>query len=96
MCSLSLEFLELTGYQINRSVIFKKIWEKCVTIRKKWILTFWWSQSDYFSTELLGENAGGQGAALGFQMFGGPVVTVLASKTSRKLIVWVFIPQTSF
>ncbi|XP_025097943.1 protein PTHB1-like isoform X2 [Pomacea canaliculata] len=34
--------------------------------------------------ELLGENAGGQGAALGFQMFGGPVVTVLASKTSQR------------
>nr|KAG5713637.1 hypothetical protein BaRGS_024685 [Batillaria attramentaria] len=32
--------------------------------------------------DLLGENAGGPGAALGFQFFGGPVVTVLASKTS--------------
>ena len=35
--------------------------------------------------ELLGMNAGGQGAALGFQFYGGPVVTLLASKTSRKL-----------
>ncbi|XP_052813611.1 protein PTHB1-like [Mya arenaria] len=34
--------------------------------------------------DLLGENAGGQGAALGFQYFGGPVVTVLASKTSNR------------
>lgn len=38
----------------------------------------------YF-VDLLGENAGGQGAALGFQYYGnGPIVTVLASKTSRK------------
>ncbi|WAR10306.1 PTHB1-like protein [Mya arenaria] len=35
--------------------------------------------------DLLGENAGGQGAALGFQYFGGPVVTVLASKTSKTI-----------
>lgn len=34
--------------------------------------------------DLLGENAGGQGAALGFQYIGGPVVTVLASKTSNR------------
>ncbi|KAK7506674.1 hypothetical protein BaRGS_00002149 [Batillaria attramentaria] len=34
--------------------------------------------------DLLGENAGGPGAALGFQFFGGPVVTVLASKTSQR------------
>ncbi|XP_071103490.1 protein PTHB1-like [Haliotis cracherodii] len=34
--------------------------------------------------DLLGENAGGQGAALGFQFYGGPVVTVLASKTSQR------------
>ncbi|KAL8618805.1 hypothetical protein ACOMHN_000233 [Nucella lapillus] len=34
--------------------------------------------------DMLGENAGGQGAALGFQFFGGPVVTVLASKTSQR------------
>lgn len=34
--------------------------------------------------DLLGENAGGQGAALGFQYFGGPIVTVLASKTSNR------------
>jgi hypothetical protein len=38
-------------------------------------------------TDLLGENAGGQGAALGFQYFGGPVVTVLASKTSSKFFI---------
>ena len=38
-----------------------------------------------FLIDLLGENAGGQGNALGFQTFGGPTVTVLASKTSRKL-----------
>ena len=42
-------------------------------------------------TELLGENAGGQGAALGFQYFGGPVVTVLASKTSSKLLIFLHI-----
>ena len=42
-------------------------------------------------TELLGENAGGQGAALGFQYFGGPVVTVLASKTSSKLFIFLHI-----
>lgn len=35
-------------------------------------------------TDLLGMNAGGQGAALGFQFYGGPVITLLASKTSRK------------
>ncbi len=35
-------------------------------------------------SDLLGENSGAQGNALGFQIFGGPVVTVLASKTSRK------------
>ncbi|KAH3751560.1 hypothetical protein DPMN_186127, partial [Dreissena polymorpha] len=34
--------------------------------------------------DLLGDNAGGQGLALGFQYFGGPVVTVLASKTSNR------------
>ena len=37
--------------------------------------------------DMLGENAGGQGAALGFQFYGGPVVTVLASKTSRESCV---------
>jgi hypothetical protein len=38
--------------------------------------------------DLLGENAGGQGAALGFQYYGnGPIVSVLASKTSRKFLV---------
>ncbi len=35
-------------------------------------------------TDLLGDNAGGQGNALGFQTYGGQVVTLLASKTSRK------------
>ncbi|XP_033728305.1 protein PTHB1-like isoform X1 [Pecten maximus] len=35
-------------------------------------------------TDLSGENAGGQGAALGFQYYGGPIVTVLASKTSQR------------
>ena len=35
-------------------------------------------------SDLLGENAGGPGSALGFQYYGGPIVTVLASKTSRK------------
>lgn len=34
--------------------------------------------------DMLGENAGGQGAALGFQFFGGPVITILASKTSQR------------
>ncbi|ESO84549.1 hypothetical protein LOTGIDRAFT_222053 [Lottia gigantea] len=34
--------------------------------------------------DLLGENAGGAGAALGFQFFGGPTVTILASKTSQR------------
>ncbi|XP_070570389.1 protein PTHB1-like isoform X2 [Ptychodera flava] len=34
--------------------------------------------------ELLGENAGGPGNALGFQLFCGPKVTVLASKTSQR------------
>ncbi|KAJ8320825.1 hypothetical protein KUTeg_002412 [Tegillarca granosa] len=34
--------------------------------------------------DLLGENAGGQGAALGFQYYGGPIVTLLASKTSQR------------
>ena len=34
--------------------------------------------------DMLGMNAGGQGAALGFQFYGGPIVTMLASKTSRK------------
>ncbi|CAC5377885.1 BBS9 [Mytilus coruscus] len=34
--------------------------------------------------ELLGENASGPGAALGFQYYGGPIVTVLASKTSQR------------
>ena len=34
--------------------------------------------------DLLGENAGGPGNALGFQIFGGPILTVLASKTSRE------------
>ena len=38
---------------------------------------------EFIISDLLGENAGGPGAALGFQYFGGPVVTVLASKTSR-------------
>ncbi|XP_041374621.1 protein PTHB1-like [Gigantopelta aegis] len=33
---------------------------------------------------LLGENAGGQGVALGFQFYGGPVITILASKTSQR------------
>ena len=37
--------------------------------------------------DLLGENAGGPGSALGFQYYGGPVVTVLASKTSREYTV---------
>jgi hypothetical protein len=37
-----------------------------------------------FISELLGENASGPGAALGFQYYGGQIVTVLASKTSRK------------
>ncbi|RUS77451.1 hypothetical protein EGW08_014789 [Elysia chlorotica] len=42
------------------------------------------SLNDLFP-DLLGENAGGQGAALGFQYFGGgPIVTVLASKTSQR------------
>ncbi|KAK7112873.1 protein PTHB1-like isoform X2 [Littorina saxatilis] len=41
------------------------------------------SLNDIFP-DMLGENAGGQGAALGFQFFGGPVVTVLASKTSQR------------
>ena len=35
-------------------------------------------------SDLLGENAGGAGNALGFQIYGGPVITVLASKTSRE------------
>ncbi|KAL3855651.1 hypothetical protein ACJMK2_014858 [Sinanodonta woodiana] len=39
--------------------------------------------NDIFS-DLLGVNEGGQGLALGFQYFGGPVVTVLASKTSQR------------
>ncbi|XP_006823784.2 protein PTHB1-like [Saccoglossus kowalevskii] len=34
--------------------------------------------------ELLGENAGGPGNALGFQLFAGPKITVLASKTSQR------------
>lgn len=34
--------------------------------------------------EILGENASGPGAALGFQYYGGPIVTVLASKTSQR------------
>ena len=35
--------------------------------------------------DLLGENAHGPGAALGFQFYGmGTIVTVLASKTSRE------------
>lgn len=34
--------------------------------------------------DLAGENLGGQGAALGFQFYGGPIVTVLASKTSQR------------
>ncbi|XP_064598108.1 protein PTHB1-like [Liolophura sinensis] len=34
--------------------------------------------------DLLGENAGGPGAALGFQYYGGPLVTLLASKTSQR------------
>ncbi|KAF6030431.1 BBS9 [Bugula neritina] len=34
--------------------------------------------------DLLGMNAGGQGAALGFQFYGGPVITLLASKTSQR------------
>ncbi|XP_077997147.1 protein PTHB1-like isoform X2 [Glandiceps talaboti] len=34
--------------------------------------------------ELLGENAGGPGNALGFQFLSGPKVTVLASKTSQR------------
>ena len=38
---------------------------------------------DLIVADLLGMNAGGQGAALGFQFFGGPVITLLASKTSR-------------
>lgn len=37
--------------------------------------------------DLLGMNAGGQGAALGFQFYGGPVITLLASKTSRQYIL---------
>ena len=39
---------------------------------------------DLIVADLLGMNAGGQGAALGFQFFGGPVITLLASKTSRR------------
>ena len=39
---------------------------------------------NYLFTELLGMNAGGQGAAIGFEFYGGPVITLLASKTSRK------------
>ena len=36
--------------------------------------------------DLLGENAGGAGNALGFRYYGlAPVTTVLASKTSRKV-----------
>ena len=38
-------------------------------------------------TDLLGDNAAGQGAALGFQYYGGPIVTVLASKTSSKYMM---------
>ena len=34
--------------------------------------------------DLLGLNAGGAGNALGLQIIGGPKVTILASKTSRK------------
>ncbi|KAL5005570.1 hypothetical protein ScPMuIL_016728 [Solemya velum] len=34
--------------------------------------------------DLLGMNAGGPGSALGFQLYGGPVITVLASKTSQR------------
>ncbi|KAH9495744.1 Protein PTHB1 [Bulinus truncatus] len=35
--------------------------------------------------DMLGQNAGGQGSALGFQFYGGgPVVSVLASKTSQR------------
>lgn len=41
------------------------------------------SLNDIFP-DMLGENAGGQGAALGFQFYSGPVVTVLASKTSQR------------
>ncbi|XP_005112298.1 protein PTHB1 [Aplysia californica] len=42
------------------------------------------SLNDIFP-DLLGENASGQGAALGFQYFGGgPIVTMLASKTSQR------------
>ena len=46
-----------------------------------------------FVADLLGSNAGGAGNALGLQIIGGPKVTILASKTSRKysivlLYVW--------
>ncbi|KAK6166671.1 hypothetical protein SNE40_023310 [Patella caerulea] len=41
------------------------------------------SLNDIFP-DLLGENAGSAGAALGFQFFGGPVVTILASKSSQR------------
>lgn len=34
--------------------------------------------------DLLGDNADGPGNALGFQLIGGPVVTILASKTSQR------------
>ena len=34
--------------------------------------------------DLLGPNAGGAGNAIGLQIIGGPKVTILASKTSRK------------
>ncbi|XP_013408659.2 protein PTHB1-like, partial [Lingula anatina] len=41
------------------------------------------SLNDIFP-DLLGENAGGPGNALGFQFYGGVVVTMLASKTSQR------------
>lgn len=40
---------------------------------------------------MLGENAGGQGTALGFQFLTGPIVTVLASKTSRKYVYFTYV-----
>lgn len=42
-------------------------------------------------TDLLGMNAGGPGSALGFQFYGGPLVTMLASKTSRKYTTNMFL-----
>ena len=41
-----------------------------------------------FVADLLGSNAGGAGNALGLQIIGGPKVTILASKTSRKYSIF--------